>query len=66
MQEVDPEKKRLLIDDRPTAILSVKEDKVDTGYPPNGLYIAFALLIIFFSGEPDLVDALIHFFMAAK
>ena len=63
IQEIDPEKKYILMDDRPTAILEAKKNEAESGYPPGGLYIAFVLLVIFFWGEPDLVDALIHFLM---
>lgn len=29
-------------------------------------YLALALLVIFFWGDPDLCDAMIHYFMSAK
>lgn len=43
-----------------------KELKLDLDATDGGkVAFAVALLVIFFSGEPDLVDALIHFFMAS-
>jgi hypothetical protein len=31
-----------------------------------GFYICFAVLVIFCAGDPDLIDALIKYFMEAK
>lgn len=61
IEEIDPKKTYVAINDRPQAILSTEEKKEETDYPPSGLYMAAALLVIFFAGEPDLVDALIAF-----
>lgn len=51
-------------EDLPQALLEVREDKgKEIGWPPSGLYISITLLYIVLRGEPDLVDALIHFLM---
>lgn len=40
------------------------EPKVKVECSTGGGYIAIALLLIFFYGDPDLVDALIHYLTA--
>jgi hypothetical protein len=46
----------------PSAIVTLPEEK-QREEMPSGFYIALLLWIVAFWGEPDLVDALIHFLM---
>ena len=44
----------------------MKETEFETDFGEASLIFGIVLLIIFFAGEPDLVDALVNYFMNSK
>lgn len=43
--------------------MSDKENKMKIDVSNENGWVAFALLVIFFYGDPDIADAIIHFLM---